>query len=154
MGQCALENKAMSDIYNRKPWLLSNSDIQTNRDYCNQERELEAFLDSNTLLNSLKIRLLTPSEMKLRRGKIQGDVNEIVTKVMKEFYKIMWTQKKFLGTMHLKECKIMEDVTYVSLTQGPCTTIASKSEIPRCLRKGADVLGTSNEITYTINQVI
>ena len=31
----------------------------------------------------------------IRRGKIQGDVNEIVTKVMKEFYKIMWTRRSF-----------------------------------------------------------
>jgi len=31
----------------------------------------------------------------IKRGKIQGDVNEIVTKVMVEFYKNMWTKRSF-----------------------------------------------------------
>ena len=33
--------------------------------------------------------------IKPKRGKITKDVSEIVAKVMKEFYKTMWTQRSF-----------------------------------------------------------
>ena len=31
----------------------------------------------------------------IKKGKIRGDINDIVTNIMKEFYKIMWTRRSF-----------------------------------------------------------
>ena len=34
-------------------------------------------------------------QKEIQRGKLQGDVNDIVVKIMREFYKIMWTLRSF-----------------------------------------------------------
>jgi hypothetical protein len=34
-------------------------------------------------------------QKEIKRGKIQGDINEIVIKIMREFYNIMWTKRSF-----------------------------------------------------------
>jgi len=34
-------------------------------------------------------------QKEIQRGKLQGDVNDIVVKIMREFYKIMWTRRSF-----------------------------------------------------------
>ena len=31
----------------------------------------------------------------IQRGKISGDINDIVVKIMREFYRIMWSRRSF-----------------------------------------------------------
>lgn len=57
-------------------------------------KEIKNFLNANTI-KQFENKIVDTIRDEIRRGKIQGDVNEIVTKVMKEFYKIMWTQRSF-----------------------------------------------------------
>lgn len=57
-------------------------------------KEIKDFLNANTI-KQFENKIVDTIKNEIRRGKIQGDVNEIVTKVMKEFYKIMWTQRSF-----------------------------------------------------------
>lgn len=57
-------------------------------------KEIKDFLNANTV-KQFENKIVDTIKNEIRRGKIQGDINEIVTKVMKEFYKIMWTQRSF-----------------------------------------------------------
>jgi len=57
-------------------------------------KEIKSFLNANTV-KQFENNIVDTIRDEVRRGKIQGDVNEIVTKVMKEFYKIMWTRRSF-----------------------------------------------------------
>ena len=57
-------------------------------------KEIKDFLNANTI-KQFENKIVDTIRDEIRRGKIQGDVNEIVTKVMKEFYKIMWTRRSF-----------------------------------------------------------
>ena len=57
-------------------------------------KEIKDFLNANTL-KQFENKIVDTIRDEVRRGKIQGDVNELVTKVMKEFYKIMWTRRSF-----------------------------------------------------------
>lgn len=57
-------------------------------------KEIKSFLDSNTL-KQFENRMIDLVQKEIKRGKIQGDINEIVTKIMREFYNIMWTKRSF-----------------------------------------------------------
>ena len=57
-------------------------------------KEIKDFLNANTI-KQFENKIVDTLKDEIKRGKIQGDINEIVTKVMKEFYKIMWTQRSF-----------------------------------------------------------
>ena len=57
-------------------------------------REIKDFLNSNTL-QQFERRIVDNIKKEIKNGSIQGDINEIVTKVMKEFYKIMLTKRSF-----------------------------------------------------------
>jgi hypothetical protein len=48
-------------------------------------KEIKDFLESNTL-KQFETSMIE---------KIKGDINEIVAKIMKEFYRLMWTQRSF-----------------------------------------------------------
>jgi histone H3/H4 len=70
----------------------------TNTDKTEIERivrkEIKSFLGSNTI-QQYENKIVDKIKKEVRSGKISGDVSEIVTKVMKEFYKIMWTRRSF-----------------------------------------------------------
>ena len=66
-------------------------------------KEIKDFLNSNTL-KQFEDKIIDLIKKEIQRGKIQGDVNEIVTKIMKEFYMIMWTKRSFWEP-HLKNVK-------------------------------------------------
>jgi anti-sigma28 factor (negative regulator of flagellin synthesis) len=70
----------------------------TNSDKTEIERivrkEIKSFLGSNTM-QQFENKIVDKIKSEVRSGKIKGDVSEIVTKVMKEFYKIMWTRRSF-----------------------------------------------------------
>lgn len=57
-------------------------------------KEIKDFLNSNTI-NQFEKKIVDMIRDEIRRGKITTDVSEIVAKVMKEFYKIMWTRRSF-----------------------------------------------------------
>ena len=57
-------------------------------------KEVKDFLESNTI-NQFENKIVDKIRDEIRRGKITSDVSEIVSKVMKEFYKIMWTRRSF-----------------------------------------------------------
>ena len=71
---------------------LSNSDIREIEVLV--RKEIKDFLNANTV-KQFENKIVDTIRDEVRRGKIQGDVNELVTKVMKEFYKIMWTRRSF-----------------------------------------------------------
>lgn len=70
----------------------------TNTDKTEIERivrkEIKDFLGSNTI-QQFENKIVDKIKKEVKSGKISGDVSEIVTKVMKEFYKIMWTRRSF-----------------------------------------------------------
>lgn len=57
-------------------------------------KEIKDFLDSNTL-KQFEDKMIQTIQKEIQRGKLQGDVNDIVVKIMREFYKIMWTRRSF-----------------------------------------------------------
>ena len=57
-------------------------------------KEIKNFLDSNTL-KQFENKMIDLIRQEIQRGKISGDVNDIVVKIMREFYKIMWTRRTF-----------------------------------------------------------
>ena len=57
-------------------------------------KEIKDFLNSSTLQQFEK-KIVDNIQKEINNGKIRGDINEIVTKIMKEFYKIMWTRRSF-----------------------------------------------------------
>ena len=57
-------------------------------------KEIKDFLNTNTV-RQFENKIVDTIRDEVKRGKIQGDINELVTKVMKEFYKIMWTRRSF-----------------------------------------------------------
>jgi len=57
-------------------------------------KEIKDFLNSNTIQQFEK-KIVDNIQKEINNGKIRGDINEIVTKIMKEFYKIMWTRRSF-----------------------------------------------------------
>ena len=57
-------------------------------------KEIKDFLESNTI-NQFENKIIDKIRDEIRRGKITSDVSEIVSKVMREFYKIMWTRRSF-----------------------------------------------------------
>jgi len=57
-------------------------------------KEIKDFLNSNTIQQFEK-KIVDNIQKEINNGKIRGDINEKVTKIMKEFYKIMWTRRSF-----------------------------------------------------------
>jgi len=57
-------------------------------------KEIKDFLGSTTI-NQYEKKIVDKIRDEIRRGNITKDVSEIVAKVMKEFYKIMWTRRSF-----------------------------------------------------------
>jgi anti-sigma28 factor (negative regulator of flagellin synthesis) len=57
-------------------------------------KEIKDFLNSSTL-NQFENKMIETIKSEIKKGKIRGDINDIVTNIMKEFYKIMWTQRSF-----------------------------------------------------------
>jgi anti-sigma28 factor (negative regulator of flagellin synthesis) len=57
-------------------------------------KEIKGFLDSNTL-KQFETTMIEKIRQEIQKGKIKGDINEIVAKIMKEFYRLMWTQRSF-----------------------------------------------------------
>jgi anti-sigma28 factor (negative regulator of flagellin synthesis) len=57
-------------------------------------KEVKSFLESNTL-KQFENKMIDLIKSEIKNGRIQGDINEIVVKIMREFYNIMWTKRSF-----------------------------------------------------------
>jgi len=57
-------------------------------------KEIKDFLDSNTL-KQFENKMIDVIKKEIKRGKISGDINDIVVKIMREFYRIMWSRRSF-----------------------------------------------------------
>jgi len=57
-------------------------------------KEIKDFLNTNTV-SQFEQKIVDKIKKEIQSGNITRDVSEIVAKVMKEFYKIMWTRRSF-----------------------------------------------------------
>jgi hypothetical protein len=51
-------------------------------------------MDANTL-KQFEDKLIDTVAKEMRRGKLEGDVKDIVIKIFREFYQFMWTQRGY-----------------------------------------------------------
>ena len=57
-------------------------------------KEVKDFIGSNTM-RQYEDKLIDTISREIKRGKIEGDVKEVVIKVFREFYNFMWTQRGY-----------------------------------------------------------
>jgi hypothetical protein len=57
-------------------------------------REIKDFLKTSTV-QQFENALIEKLKKEIKNGKVKGDINELITNVMREFYKIMWTKRSF-----------------------------------------------------------
>jgi anti-sigma28 factor (negative regulator of flagellin synthesis) len=60
-------------------------------------KEIKSFLSSNTV-NQFEDKLIKAIQKEIKNGKIQGDVKDIVLKMLREFYHFMWSHRNFWET--------------------------------------------------------
>ena len=56
--------------------------------------EIKNFLGSNTM-NQFENKLIDIISKEMKRGKLEGDVKDLVVKMFREFYNFMWTQRGY-----------------------------------------------------------
>ena len=71
---------------------LSNSDIKEIEVLI--RKEIKSFMDANTI-KQFEDKLIDTIAKEMRRGKLEGDVKDIVIKIFREFYQFMWTQRGY-----------------------------------------------------------
>jgi hypothetical protein len=54
--------------------------------------EIKSFLGSSTI-KQYEEKLMTMIAKDIKRGKLEGEVKDIVIKIFREFYQYMWTQR-------------------------------------------------------------
>ena len=57
-------------------------------------KEMKSFLESNTI-KQFEDRLIDTITKEIKRGKLEGDIKDIVIKIFREFYQFMWTQRGY-----------------------------------------------------------
>lgn len=57
-------------------------------------KEIKDFLGSSTV-RQYEEKLLDTIAKEIKRGKLEGDVKDIVIKIFREFYQFMWTQRGY-----------------------------------------------------------
>ena len=57
-------------------------------------KEIKTFLDSNTT-KQFEDKLIDTISKDIKKGKLEGDVKDIVIKVFREFYQFMWMQRGY-----------------------------------------------------------
>lgn len=71
---------------------LTNSDKKEIERIIRQE--IKQFLNANTI-KQYEDKLIDMVAKEVKRGKIEGEVKEIVVKIFREFYQFMWTQRSY-----------------------------------------------------------
>lgn len=57
-------------------------------------KEIKDFMNSNTI-NQFENKMMDMIMREMKRGKLEGEVKEIVVKMFREFYQFMWTQRGY-----------------------------------------------------------
>jgi hypothetical protein len=57
-------------------------------------KEIKDFLGSNTMKQH-EDQMLELIAKEIKRGKLEGDIKDIVIKIFREFYQFMWTQRGY-----------------------------------------------------------
>lgn len=57
-------------------------------------KEIKSFMGNNTI-NQFENKLIELIKKEIARGKIKGDIKEIVVRMFREFYNFMWTQRGY-----------------------------------------------------------
>jgi hypothetical protein len=57
-------------------------------------KEIKDFVGSNTM-KQYEEKLITILSKEITKGKLQGDVKDLVVRVFREFYNFMWTQRGY-----------------------------------------------------------
>ena len=57
-------------------------------------KEIKNFMGSSTM-KQFEDKLIDTVAKEMRRGKLEGDVKDIVIKIFREFYQFMWTQRGY-----------------------------------------------------------
>jgi len=57
-------------------------------------KEIKDFMNSNTI-NQFETKMMDMISKEIKRGKLEGDIKEIVVKMFREFYQFMWTQRGY-----------------------------------------------------------
>lgn len=57
-------------------------------------KEIKDFMGSNTI-NQFENKMMDMIMREMKRGKLEGEVKEIVVKMFREFYQFMWTQRGY-----------------------------------------------------------
>jgi len=57
-------------------------------------KEIKDFMGSNTI-KQFEDKLLDMVAKEIKKGKLEGDVKDIVVKIFREFYNFMWTQRGY-----------------------------------------------------------
>ena len=57
-------------------------------------KEIKDFIGSNTMKH-YEEKLITILSKEITKGKMQGDVKDLVIRVFREFYNFMWTQRGY-----------------------------------------------------------
>jgi hypothetical protein len=57
-------------------------------------KEIKDFIGSNTM-KQYEEKLITILSKEITKGKMQGDVKDLVIRVFREFYNFMWTQRGY-----------------------------------------------------------
>jgi hypothetical protein len=57
-------------------------------------KEIKQFLDSQTL-KQFEDKMLDKIAKEIKRGKLEGEVKELVVKMFREFYQFMWMNRSY-----------------------------------------------------------
>jgi hypothetical protein len=57
-------------------------------------KEIKDFMGSNTM-GQFEKKIIDVISKEMKRGKLEGDVKELVVKMFREFYNFMWTQRGY-----------------------------------------------------------
>jgi len=71
---------------------LTNTDVKEIETIV--RKEIKSFLEANTI-KQFEDKLIDTIAKEIKRGKIEGDIKDIVIKIFREFYQFMWTQRGY-----------------------------------------------------------
>ncbi len=57
-------------------------------------KEIKSFMDNNTI-KQFEEKLMDRIHKDMKRGKLEGDVKDIVLKMFREFYNFMWVNRNY-----------------------------------------------------------
>lgn len=71
---------------------LTNTDIRDIETMI--RKEIKSFMDTNTI-KQFEDKMMDMIAREIKRGKLEGDIKDVVIKMFREFYQFMWTQRGY-----------------------------------------------------------